>query len=75
MKDKFGVSDYDPLMRAVEMAETGHKDKSVTTIDLVHVHLRVAKYYHSELKSVELINPPNEDKQVSLLAKLKSVLD
>jgi hypothetical protein len=54
MQGKFGLDGYDPLARAVELAETAYRSEQMTAAELVAVHLKVAPYYHATLKAVEL---------------------
>jgi hypothetical protein len=77
MADDFGVQGYDPLARAVYLAEHGFKIQELSRHELISVHLRVAEYYHSRMKTVELTpnNGEGIEVKVRLLEKIREALD
>jgi hypothetical protein len=74
--EDLGTSNYDPLVRAVRLAEEGYQQQEFSRHDLVTVHMRIAEYYHAKVKTIEL-TPPDQgtEAKVRLLEQIKEALD
>lgn len=77
MLERFGVDDYDPLVRAVAVAESnqGSDIGQISPRDLVNVHLKIAEYWHPKKKSVQLSDPRGEAVKVELISRIRQALD
>jgi len=77
MREKFDVDGYDPLVRAVELAESNYTRGTgkVTASDVIMVHLKVAEYWHAKKRSVQLSDPRGETVKIELVSKIKAALD
>jgi hypothetical protein len=77
MSSQFGVDGYDPVVRAIFLAEQGFRGEELTRHELIAVHLRVAEYYHSRMRAIDITPAATDasEAKVRLLEKIREALD
>lgn len=80
MESRHGVTDYDPVVHAVDLAETAYKDGDITSLDLAGIHLNVAPYIHPKVRTIQINGGEDSDGvekpvRLQLVEKLKAALD
>jgi hypothetical protein len=79
MEDKYGIENYDPLVRAVDLVEQAFKRKIVTEIEVADIHIKVTPYIHAKIRQIDLTGGEDENGpkpvKLELLTRLKEALD